>query len=116
MNISSKWNFRSIVGKITLGLVLAVLIGSVNVAPSFADDDHGRGERHDNGRYENRGRGYERDRYERHRYERHRHERYRREYRPYGYRERVYVEPPVVYVPPPQPGISIFFPPLFFRP
>lgn len=104
MNISSKWNFRSIVGKITLGLVFAVMLGSVNVATSFADNDRGRGERHDNGRYENRGRGNDRGRYVQH----------RRVVRPYGYRERVYVEPPVVYSPPSPPGISIMFPPLFF--
>ncbi len=102
------------VGKITLGLVLAGLIGSVHVAPAFADDDdHERGERwerHDHDRYEHRGRGYD----ERHRHGQYRRERYRREYLPYGYRERVYIEPPVVYAPPPPPGISIFLPPLFF--
>ncbi len=111
MKISSKWNFRSIVGKTILGLVFALMLGSVNVAPSFADDNNYRKGKHDNGRYENRGHGYDRDRYERKR-----HKRYRREYRTYGYRERVYVAPPVVYAPPPSPGISIFFPPLFFRP
>ena len=105
MNISSKWNFRSMSEKIMLGLVFAMLIGSVNVAPAIADDNnHGRGNKHDNGRYENRGRGHERNRH------------YRPAYRPYGYRERVYVAPPVVYEPPPSPGISIFFPPIYFRP
>jgi hypothetical protein len=30
------------------------------------------------------------------------------------YRERVYVEPRVIYAPPRPPGVSIFLPPLFF--
>jgi hypothetical protein len=100
------WNFGNKIGKILLGLVFAAMIGSMNAGPSFAEDNHGREGKHDNGRYENRGRGYDRDRrgYD------------RRVYRPYGYRERVYVAPPVVFVPPPLPGISILFPPLFFRP
>jgi hypothetical protein len=86
-------------------LVLAAMIGSMDVAPALARDDHKRVERHDNGRSEHRGRGYEHDRYERG----------RRDYRPYGYGERVYIPPPVVYVPPPPPGIRIFFPPIFIR-
>jgi len=84
-----------------LGLVLATMIGSMEVAPALAKDDHKRMEKHDNGRNEHRGRGYDRDR--------------RRVYRPDGYRERVYVPPPVVYEPPSPPGISIFFPPLFIH-
>jgi hypothetical protein len=105
MKISSTWNFRSIVGKIMLGLVLVSMIGSIDVLPALGRDNDNRG------RYENRGRGYD------HRYEG------RRDYRPYryyghsGYRERAYYPPPpVVYEPPPPPGISIFFPPLFIRP
>jgi hypothetical protein len=101
MKTSRRWNFRSIVSKSMLGLVLAVMTGSLDVSPSFADD-HGRGEGRDNVRYENRGRGHERDRN-------------RREYRSSGYRERVYVPPPVVYAPAPAPGIGIFFPPIFIR-
>lgn len=95
-----------------LGLVLAAMIGSMDVAPALCEDGHDRGERHDNGRYEKRGRGHDRD--ERG-YGRDRHWRGRREYRPYGYRERVYVPPPVIYEPPPPPGISIFLPPLHIR-
>ena len=106
MKTSSTWNFRSIVGKIMMGLVLAAMIGSADVVPSFGENDHNRGEKHDNGRNEQRGRGHDRDRYEHG----------RREYRSYGYRERVYVPPPVVYAPPPAPGISIFFPPIVIRP
>jgi hypothetical protein len=91
------WNFRSIVGKIMMGLVLAAMIGSINVGPAFAKKD-----KHDKGRYENRGRGYDHD---------------RRYYGQYGHRERVYYPPPpVVYAPPPPPGIGIFFPPLFIHP
>jgi hypothetical protein len=112
MKTSSRWNFRSIVGRIMTGLALAAMIGSINVAPSFGDDDHDRWGRHDNGRYEQRGRGHDRDRYE----QRGRgHGRYsyvhgRRVYQPYGYSERVYVPPPVYYEPPPPPGIRIFLP------
>jgi hypothetical protein len=96
MKTASKWNFRSIVGKIMLGLALAAMIGSINVAPAIAKD-------HDNGRYEHRGRGYDHNRY----------------YRPYGYyghQERVYYPPPrVIYAPPPPPGIGIFFPPVYIH-
>ena len=62
MKTSSTWNFRSIVGKIMMGLVLAAMVGSADVVPSFGEDDHDRGERHDNGRHEQRGRGHDRDR------------------------------------------------------
>ena len=84
-----------------MGLVLAGMIGSIDVVPAIARDDHGRMERRDNRRYENRGRGHDRD---------------RRVYRTYGYRERVYVAPPVYIAPPPPPGLSIFLPPIIFRP
>lgn len=86
-------------------LVLATMIGSMEVAPAFARDDHKRMGKHDNGRYAHRGRGYDRDRYARG----------RRQYRPYGYGEGVYVPPPVVYEPPPAPGIGIFFPPIIIH-
>ena len=114
MKTSSTWNFRSIAGTIIMGLVLAAMIGSIDVAPALSDDGHKRTGKHDNGRYENRGRGD--------------HDRYvhgRRVYRRPGYRRRVYVSPPVIYAPlpppvifapPPPPGISIFFPPFFFHP
>ena len=104
MKTLSTWNFKSIVGKIMLGLVLVTMIGSINVAPALGKDNHKRMGKHDNGRYDHRGRGYEND----------------RGYRPYGYyghRERVYYPPPpVVYEPPPPPGIGIFFPPIFIHP
>ncbi len=104
MKTSSIWSFRSIVGKIMIGLVLAVMVGSIDVVPAFGDD-HKRVGKHDNGRYEQRGRGHDRDR--------------RRVNRPYGYyghRERVYYPPPpVIFVPPPPPGIGIFFPPIFIH-
>ncbi len=100
MKTSNIWNFRSIVGKIMMGLVLASMIGSIDVVPALSKDNR---MGHDNRRYENRGRGYE----------------HGRVYRPYGYyghRERVYYPPPpVVYAPPPPPGIGIFFPPFFIR-
>ena len=99
MKRSSIWKFRSIAGKIIMGLIFAALVGSINVVPALGDD-HGRDGRHDNRRYEHRGRGHDRDRYEHN----------RRYYRPYGYGERVYAPPPVIYAPPPAPGISIFVP------
>jgi len=96
MTTSSAWNFRSIVGKIMMGLVLAATIGSIDVAPVLAKDDHKRVEKHDTGRSEHRGRGDDRGR--------------RRDYQPYGY-----APPPVIYAPDPQPGINVFFPPIIIR-
>jgi hypothetical protein len=95
MKTSSTWVLRSIVSKIMIGVVLAAMVGSVNVMPAFGED----GGRHDNGRYEHRGRGHDR----------HRNVHVRRDYRPYGYSEGYYAPPPVIYVPPPQPGVGIFF-------
>jgi hypothetical protein len=101
MKTTRKWNFKSIAGKVTLGFVLAAMIGSIGVAPALAKDKN---KGHDRGRYEQRGHGYMHD----------------RNYRPYGYygyREPVYYPPPpVIYAPPPPPGIGIFFPPIFIRP
>jgi hypothetical protein len=101
MKTSRKWNFRSIAGKIMMGFVLAAMIGSIGVVPALAKD------KHDNGRYEKRGHGYNRGRHVQARpvY---------RSYDYYGHGQRVYYPPPpVVYAPPPPPGISIFFPPIF---
>ena len=100
MKSSRTWNFRSIVGKIMMGFVLAAMVGSIDVAPGLAKDDHKSVERHDNGRSGHSGRGYDRDRYV--------HD--RGGYRPYGY-----APPPVIYAPAPQPGISVFFPPIIIR-
>jgi hypothetical protein len=96
MKKSSIWSFRSIVGKIIMALILASMIGSIGVATAFGKDDHKRMGKHDNGRYEHRGRGHDRDHYV--------HDR------------RVYVPPPVVYVEPPPPGVEIFFPPIVIHP
>jgi hypothetical protein len=98
MKTSSTWNFRSIVGKIMMGLVLAVMIGSIGAAPALGKDNDKRRGKQDNRRYEQRDArpyGYH-----------------------YGYRERTYYypPPPVVYAPPRPPGISIFFPPFFINP
>ncbi len=95
MKTPSTWNFRSIVGKIMVGLVLAAMIGSIDVVPALGEDNHNRVEKKDNRRTEHSGRGNDRDR----------HVRDRRDYQPYGY-----TPPPVIYVPDPQPGISIFLP------
>ena len=88
-----------------MGLVLAAMIGSIDVVPALSKDY-----KHDKGRYQHRGRGYDHNRYV-----------YgRRDYRPYGYygyRERAYYPPPrVIYAPPPPPGIGIFFPPIIIHP
>ena len=115
MKTSSRWNFRSIVGKIMMGLALAAMICSINVAPSFGEDGHDRGGRRDDGRYEHRGRGYDRYEHRRGGYDRDRYVRGRRVYRSEDYGGRVYVPPPVVIEPPPLPGISIFFPPFIFH-
>ena len=73
-----------------LGLVLVTMIGSIDVVPALSKDY-----KHDKGRYQHRGRGYDHNRYV-----------YgRRDYRPYGY-----APPPVIYAPPSPPGIGIFFP------
>ena len=81
-----------------MGLVLAAMIGSIDVAPAVGAD------RHDKGRYEKRGRGYNKPVYRPYGYH-------------YGYRERVYYPSPrVIYAPPPPPGIRVFFPPVFIHP
>ncbi len=90
-----------------MGLVLAAMIGSIDVVPALGKNDHKRMEKHDNRRYKHKGRGYDRHR--------HVHDR-RVYYGPYPYRERVYVQPDVIYAPPPPVGISIFFPPIFIHP
>jgi hypothetical protein len=100
MKTSTTLNFRSIVDKIMMGLVLAAMIGSINVVPALGKDDHKNMGKHDNGRSEQRGRGYDHNRYVHG----------RRDYRPYGYGEQVYVGPPVVYAPPPPVGVGIFLP------
>ena len=112
MKTSRKWSFRSIAGKVMLGLVLVSMIGSIDIAPALGKDNDKRMGKHDNGRYEHRGRGYERDRYE------HRGYGHDRRVYPYGYgyRGRGYGPPPVIYAPPPPPGIGIFFPPIIIRP
>ena len=114
METADKWNIKSKIGRIMLGLVLAAVTGSIYATPSFADNDRGHGGKHDKGRYEHRDHGYDRD-YRDYRVYRDHRGSHRRVYRTYGYRERVYVAPPVIYAPPPPPGINIMFPPLFFR-
>jgi uncharacterized membrane protein len=107
MKRSSTWNFRSIVGKIMMGLIVAAMIGSADVVPSFSADNHGRGGRQGGGRSEQRGRGHDRGR---------NWHGGGRGYRSYGYGERVYVPPPAIYAPPPPVGIGIFFPSIVIRP
>lgn len=102
MKTSSTWNFRSILGKIILGLVLVAMTGSIDVMTAIGKD-HRRGD--DDRRYEQDRHGHDRNR------RGHRHD--RRVYDHSGYRGRDYAPPPVIYLPPPPPGLGIFFPPVF---
>jgi hypothetical protein len=108
MKTSSRWNFSSIMGRFIAGFVLALMICSINVAPALSKDHDRRMENNDQDRYER----------DRHRKDRVRYERQRRGYeRPiYERRRRGYEPPPVIYVPPPAPGIRIFFPPIIIHP
>ena len=91
---------RPRVAKVKEGLVLAVMIGGLGVAPAIGGDEHNNkhGNKHKKGHYEQSG-----------------HNHYVQGRQVYV-RERVYIPPPIVYAPPPQPGISIFFPPIFIHP
>ena len=104
MILLNRWNLKSIAGKVLLGFALTAMIGSIYVTPSYADNRH-RGKKYDNRQYEHRGNGYGHGRW-----------RDRGGYRYYndGYRERIYVSP--FYAPPPQPGIHVFFPPIYINP
>lgn len=97
-----RWGFRFFGVAIIMGALLSTLMVSAEVAPAMARDNDNR---HDRGRYEQNRHGYDRDHYDRG----------RRVYRPYGYRERVYRPPPLLYAPAPPPGIGLFLPPLFLN-
>jgi len=112
MKASEKYNFKSIAGRMVLGLLLAATVVSMDVAPASAGE-HG-GDRGRGGHYDNRGRG--------HRGHGGPHRGYYRGgvYRPYGYVEPVYaapvyVPPPVYYAPVPAPGVNIFLPGIHIR-
>lgn len=107
MKRAGRWNFQSRAAKVMLGLAITTLLSTLNVGVSFGDNDHNRGRNYDNNRYEHRGRGYDK-------YHRHGHD--RRVYRSSGYRQRVYVPPPVIYEPPQPRGIGVFFPPIYINP
>jgi hypothetical protein len=113
MKTSSIWNYRSIVSRIMMVLVLAVTLGSMDVAPALGKDHR------DNKSYQKNQGKYHSGHYD-YRGNRNGHYRYvngrRVYYQSYGYRERVYVQPEVVYEPPPPPGISIFFPSIYIGP
>ena len=98
MKPSGTWNFKSIVGKVVMMLVITCMIGGISVSSALGYNHHDRGGRHGYARYEHRG-------YAHHRGDRH-----------YGYGERYYAPPPVIYEPLPPPGISIFLPPIIIRP
>jgi hypothetical protein len=91
--------YGSVIGKIMMALVLAVLISGISAVWAQPRGDY----RHDN-----------RDRYERRDRDRYKHG--RRVYRHYVQPHRVYAPPAVFYAPPPPPwGIEIFFPPIIIR-
>lgn len=96
-------SFRSLAGKIVLGLVMAAMLGGLDAAPAAAGDHGNRGDYRGDRHNEYRGRGHDRGYWGRDRYN-------RRVYRAYGYVEPVYVAPPVYYAPLPEPGVSIFLP------
>ena len=103
MKISGIGKFKVIACKTILGIILPVLITCVSAVPGFGDDNR---MGHERGRYEQRGRGYDRDRHMQGRH-----------YGYYGHQERgYYPPPPVFFVPPPPPGIGIFFPPIIIHP
>lgn len=114
MKTSCTWNARPKVGKIMMWLAVAAMIGSTDVATVYARDDGNSRGGHDNGRYEHNDRGHGRDRHGKH-YSQPYGYRERVYYPSYGYRERVYYPPPVIYAPPPPPGISIFLPPFYLN-
>jgi uncharacterized membrane protein len=119
MKTPDSWNLKSLAGKMALGLLLAAMVVSMDVAPASAGEhggDGGRGGHYDNrgrgGHFDNRGRGYRGGP----------HRGYYRGgvYRSYGYVEPVYaapvyVPPPVYYAPAPAPGVSIFLPSIHIR-
>lgn len=103
--------FNSIVGKIVMTIVFALVIGFIYIAPAFSrDGDDRRGYNDDRRGYNTQGR-YRQDRYEHGRYV---YDHGRRVYQPrtYYHPEPVYAPPPVVYYPEPEPspGISLVFP------
>ena len=86
MKTSSTWKFRSIAGKIMMGLAFVSMIGNIDVAPALAKDKNKNMGNHDNGRYEQRGHGDEHNR----------NVQGRRVYRSEDYRKRGYVSPPII--------------------
>jgi len=93
---------RSTAGKIIIGLVLASMVGGLSALPALGKDFR-RPTPPDRDRYERRDR--DRDTYY-----------HRRVYRDHVPARPVYAPPTVVIeLPPPPPGINIFFPPIFIR-
>jgi len=107
MKISGIGTLRALAGTLITGCLLSATFVVMDPAPAHARDDNRRQDR----------RGTERYEHNRQKNDRYHYERGRRVYHPYGYRERMYRPPPVLYAPapPPPPGIGIFFPPLFIH-
>jgi hypothetical protein len=91
----------SVVGKIFIKLLFALMIGGLLLVPAFGDNDHRGGPkqqgRHDNRRWQDDRRWHD--------------DRGRYRYQP----QTIYAPPPIYYAPEPSPGISIFFPPIHIR-
>ena len=90
---------RSIVGKIVLALTVVAMMVGLSMGPARSEEN------------ERRDKQQERDQHARQSYQRahqpapHARQSYQRAHQSYGY----YAPPPVIYVPPPSPGISLFF-------
>jgi hypothetical protein len=114
MKISTIWNYRSLLGKIMIGLVLALMVSNIDAVPALGNGGFGYRGYHNHGRYEHRWNGYNHNPYM---YGKHYYGPY---YRNYGYYygppSVFYTPPPVLYTPPPPPGIGFFLPPIIIRP
>jgi len=104
MKKQGRWNFRSITGKLLIGLVLTIMVGGMNVIPAFSEDHHSHNQNHGRSNAEHMGHGNIHYAHRGHSERRgHYHDHYGRDY--YDGRE---------YLPPP-PGIGIFFPPVMIQ-
>lgn len=107
MKISRIGKLKALASTIITGCLISAAFIAINVDPATAREDNRHQDKRGNQRYEQNRQSNNRYHYERG----------RRVYHPYGYRERMYRPPPVLYAPapPPPPGIGIFFPPLFIH-
>ena len=112
MSTSNTWakHLRSTVGKIVMAFVFTSVISGIFLVPAFGQGYERRQRPQRQGPQERGWHARERQDARRWRAREWRDARGRRAYRPYVYSAPLYVPPPVVYAPPPSPGISLFFP------